>query len=273
MPYDNSLNRLIICLDSIRYDQFLKANTPNIDKLGIVEERYSPGCITLISILAYLHNFAPIKIDLSYNHNFNIYEFNNYESNLLTLEELSFASDMFQRPIFLPDFFKKKRFYNAFLTPNPLVLQLKHFSQYFDRFTGFEYNHIHSAKDIFSDIIQIIRTNENYFIFSLIMDCHLPYFDGKETYPKLKGRNLIKWYNIDVEKAKKFQIESVSYIDSIIKPLLTELENVELIITSDHGELFAEEEKINGKECKRYGHSFPPNNLLHKVPFLRVKIK
>ena len=57
-------NLVFITFDSCRYDTFAAAKTPNIDRLGATEQRFSFASWTVPAHTVYLMVFARIKIRL-----------------------------------------------------------------------------------------------------------------------------------------------------------------------------------------------------------------
>ena len=51
----DNMNHLLIVLDSVSYEVFNKAKTPNIRKLGEIEEAWTPGYWTLPTVVSMFH--------------------------------------------------------------------------------------------------------------------------------------------------------------------------------------------------------------------------
>ncbi len=53
-------NVLFLVLDSLRYDTFIEAKTPNFDAIGKAKRVHAFGCFTIPSLIGYFMGFPPI---------------------------------------------------------------------------------------------------------------------------------------------------------------------------------------------------------------------
>jgi len=230
-------NVLAIFLDSCRYDTFMMAEKKNIESLDTeIHKAYSPAAWTVPSMVAYTFGTPPMNIP------------NEYRSSLFLHKE---GEDI--RKIFR---------FTHFLTPNPYVLKLRRtvFSA-FDDMRGIQYDYVFSCNTIFNDILRIIKEEENFIVFVLLMETHDPYWDGVRKHSFLSIQTK--------EEFMKIQSKAVEVVDKYIGKLLNNIpEKTRLIISSDHGELF---EDVDGKRLMHHNLTrsyieFHPK--LFEIPFL-----
>ncbi len=145
------MNHLFIILDSVRYDNFQEAKTPNFDKLGPTKKAYSTSCWTLPSIF----NLLCIGSHIGAN-------------NLLPNKP----------PEWVPTKYKKNGFTTIFLNSNPWILTQRNvFNRDFNYFVDYDFDGkqwplermINSCVD---KIYTLKLQEQQWFIFMLVMDTH-----------------------------------------------------------------------------------------------------
>ena len=193
-------NYLLVILDAVRHDNFIKAVTPNMDSIGKVEKAYTGASWTLASIFGFLT--VPSHIGFH---------------DLLPYS----APEHFWVPIA----FQENGYFTAYLHSNTwLTMHKEVFERGFDYFYDFDAEigkpqtkyKLESMVDVCRELICQVP----YFIVLHIMESHFPYFDGIKSYPKVPLSN---------------QIKAIEYIDRQLVRLFKELKNTQVIITADHG--------------------------------------
>jgi len=205
-------NILFLCLDSMRYDTFLEARTPNIDGiLGKARKVYSPACWTLPSMISYLMGIPPIGIGKALFEDHELYKW-------------------------APTYFSEKGFVTIWASPNAMMFKLD--MEFKGRvLKGFRYKsplnyQQHGGVELLIGKLRSIsyEHSEPLFICSLLMETHHPYFDGSRVWSFDPNNPIL---NFEKQKA------AVEYVDRVIPKLFNILEGpTTVIITSDHGELF-----------------------------------
>ena len=206
-------NILVLCLDSVRYDTYVAAKTPNMDVVGKPRLVHSFACWTVPSIIGYLMGTPPIGTGRD-----------------------SFIPGA-TRHHWAPKQLMEKGYSAAWLSTNPMINRLDSLTQgFFKRYWRHFINPILGDTQPLIDNIKLIADEpgvNSLFIFILLMDTHHPYrwADGE--------RELIQ---DDVQGNFDGQVKSIEYVDSlfpqIIGPLVDTERPTRVTITSDHGELF-----------------------------------
>lgn len=136
------MNYLVILLDSVRYDNFVEAETPNIDSLGQPRKVYSAGCWTIPSLVNLLITGAHIGSGPFLPHN---------------------------PPSWIPSLLQKKGYHCVFLHANPWVTAHKHvFSRGFHELIDFKESK--SIKQMVKHALEV--TEKPFFMLMLVMDTH-----------------------------------------------------------------------------------------------------
>lgn len=143
----NHKNTLFVVMDSVRYDQFLEAETPHLDSLGETRKVYSPSCWTIPSMISYFIIPSPIgKVRILPN----------------------------RMPEWAPTFFKKKGYHTSLLTENLWVKLYQRFFADFDAFLYFDFNRASTDKMI-ECATKIVVNQPRFFIVLHTMITHYPY--------------------------------------------------------------------------------------------------
>lgn len=205
-------NLVIIVMDSVRYDQFDKADTPNIDKLFIYKNKaYSSASWTLPSMKAILHGMFP--------------------QGRRQQDRIFPNFRPWQKP--MPNILKKRGYYTYAYSANPLFCKGSMGEMIFDKFwydseRNLEGSGERLVEHFLNDIKNIIK--EPFFAIFLFIESHAPF--------KYLGRN----YSKKLTK-KELQREGIIHLDKLFKQIYDVLPiNTEVYITADHGELFRDDE-------------------------------
>lgn len=140
-------NYLLIMLESVRYDVFMKSDAPNIKSLGTVEKVYSPTCWTVPA-------FVSLFIIPSYIGHKNILPFGPFS------------------PEWVPSQFQKEGYYTVFLTSNPWIKAFEVlFAKGFDEFIFYKENH-HALPEQIEDSLE--RMNRQPFFHVIhVLETHI----------------------------------------------------------------------------------------------------
>lgn len=213
-------NILFFCLDSVRYDTFMRADAPNMKAIGDVLDVHSFASWTIPSIMGYLFGWPPIGVG-------------KYESTPEEGKRFNLFPDH-ERFEWSPRWFQEKGYVTAFLSGNACIQNLDMqlngvISKWFDYFTLFE-----QINEVVSPLERIVSTNSEkpLFICILILETHRPYDYGE-------GEK-----EIDLETPEKNldnQKRAIEYVDTYFQKLMDILKKTHrtttVIITSDHGDL------------------------------------
>jgi hypothetical protein len=254
-----SNNLVLIVFDSCRFDAFAAAKTPNIDRLGEAEKRWSFASWTVPSHAVYLMGASPHKNPVGvfasevYKKDFS------HWGDRLGIEGISFKG--FVPQLSLPAFLKKQGYLTNALVSMPVLNQTTILNTHFDR-----YQLMKSHND-FSAIIDELEFDESQPSFYLINvgETHYPYTlpgESGEHLPIIHGMHGVfkrmddfmaqqsagkvepeQFFNMDMMLSlKEKQRSNVEYLDKLFEKLYAKLPaNTHLIVTSDHGECFGED--------------------------------
>lgn len=234
-------NIFFVCLDSARYDTFVAAKTPNMNKIGETQRVYSSACFSQASIFSYFWGYPPIG----------------------TGKRVLFPN--VEKWTWAPKHLSQKGYVTAWLSANPVFLKLDldgQFRKYFKYFKCVEYDLVKATAQIIKDVKQIVEKDSTHplFISTLLLDTHNPYYDGENAH-RLEPHTPRK--NFENQK------RAVEYLDECFPELVKPFRRpTDIIITSDHGELFGPSE---------YGHdprmlSLKFNAKLFEIPFITGQI-
>ncbi len=246
-------NILFVCLDSVRYDTFEAADAKNMKAIGPLKRTHSIASCTAPSMIAYLSGYPPIGVG---------------------------QKDLFRRGnagryVWAPKFFAKLGWATAWLSSNTMMLQLNSnlqggFSASFKYFKSLKYvegkerpGRSTATPEIIEDIRKIVEGERApLFMALLIMDTHRPY-NFADGYCDIDPE--------DPEKNFRNQVKSIEYFDSFFPDILKPFRGrgtTDVIITSDHGELFGP---------VYWSHDSTTEHLefdekLHEVPFITGQV-
>jgi len=227
------LRDLLLVFDSVRYDRYMEAHTPNLDKVGEAVKAYTHGSWTRPSMVSMLSGYLPISSHGQI-----------YKPSWVMLSKQVFHEED------VPSWF---------LNANAWVKNMQP-RKYRDRF----YPEPYSADEQISEALKIMQTFNDYFIAILFVETHGPY-SYNEGEDQSKVGEAFKEYNHGADNrapdiARARSIRSIEYMDRKVKPLLVHPDRT--IFTSDHGDLQGEEHHI--------GHNpgMPYHKCLLEVPLI-----
>ena len=272
-------NVVYIIMDSCRYDSFTKAVTPNIDRLGSAQQRWTYASWTAPSHHASLMGLTPHQ---SPKH---VYASDVYKEDFvqwvkrLGVDDLSFAN--FLPFLSLPKVLGELGYQCHARVSMPVLNSFTLLNQYFDTYQLME-NHNDFAGMI--DGIEFTPEQPRFYFLNL-GETHYPYMLEGDTLPHISGvHGVVKGLSRDdvahsmtgVKNTDFFdskvmgdlhdqQSVCVEYIDKLLGQLYSKCpENTYFIVTADHGELFGEE--------GYFGHGPIMHEKCFEVPFVEGQI-
>lgn len=286
-PPEQGDNIVLVTIDSLRADRcghhgYSKSTTPTLDELAAdgVDFRHAiaPGPRTPDSIPSIFTGTDPWRREDTF------------------VDERESIRNHILAHLTIPERLSEQGYTTAAFTPNPYTSRYFDYDQLFDYFEDFmdedrsrllferlleggstidtatrmlvssiqRQNVFKPWENYYQEIINWLNgTDEPYFLWVFLMDCHIPYLSDSnsrtQSWWKSHYANL-RWYWND--KSKRFSEttherllmayeDSVRYADSFLDSLRTDIDNATFVITADHGEAFFEH--------GAYGH--PPNHF------------
>jgi len=279
---DDYIGNHIVCIvmDSCRYDSYVAAHTPNIDKLGEVKRRYSYASWTAPShntfAMGLLPHGNPTEVLAS-----EVYQEEYVDWEMRTgIEGLDFKT--FLPHLSLPKVLNNLGYRTVARVSMPVLNPSTTFARDFDDYKLMP-NH-----NMFAEMVDELELPDdedeaNYYFLNL-GETHYPYMLKDETLPIISGvHGVIK--KMDKEKShehmtwndfitddrmkmlKDAQIKSVEYVDQFIGAIMDKASKsrTHFIVTADHGDLFGED--------NFFGHGPIIHEKVFEVPFVEGKLK
>ncbi len=268
-----------IILDSCRFDSFVKARTPNLDRLGTPDCRWSYASWTAPSHYAFLMGLtphaSPQRVFAS-----EVYK-NEFVSwvDRLAIPDLSFKR--FLPEISLPKVLSGLGYRCTAKVSLPVLNNFTLLAKYFH-----DYKLMPNHHD-FAGMISEISFSDDcpQFYFLNLGETHYPYMLASENLPYIHGVHGV-FKNLTAEKPgtagsksedhalffdenlmaflHQQQISCVEYVDGLVGELYQKCPaNTHFIVTADHGELFGEQ--------GYFGHGPIMHEKVFQVPFLEGK--
>lgn len=268
-------NWVLLVLDSCRFDSFESAKTPNLDKLGSLERRWSYATWTAPShynlLLGLLPHDTPKR---SWSADIYAEEYQRYAARLGV--ELDFRK--LAPELWLPDYLRKLGWHTGAWVSMPILNETVPLNKGFDDYK------LRDRHNDLAGIIDDLRFYDDRPSFWLINagETHYPYEIPTREYqplPRLSGlHGAVKRFGETPSEAPEFfkqemmdklrnrQVEAVHYVDSLL-PILREMvpDNTWLTVTSDHGECFGED--------NYFGHGPIHHPKVLEVPLLEGKLR
>jgi Sulfatase len=262
---------VLIIMDSCRYDSCAAARTPNINRIGLLQRRYSYGSYTAPSHSVFLMGIMP---HTSPTETFasEVYktEFADWVDRL-GVQSVSFKT--FVPYLSLAKVLRDLGYRTVGRVSLPVLNQYTMFSSFFDDY---------KLMDNHNDFAGMVREAEflghqPIFYFFNLGETHYPYM--LTDMPKISGVHGVFKYQAQgaqqsvASEAREFfdptqmrmlkdqQVRCVEYIDDLIGELIEKAsDNTYFIVTADHGELFGEE--------GYFGHGPIMHPKCFEVPFV-----
>ncbi len=265
---DGKMNNLFfIVFDSCRFDAYQAANTPNMDRIGQAEKRYSYASWTSPSHFTFLMGMIPhlspkgVFASNVYRDEFALW------SQRLNVKEVDFGK--FVPQLSLPYFLRSQGYRTEGVVSLPVLNPMTVLSQHFDRYelapSHNDLSVILDGSDTFKGITP--KKDEPTFYFLNTGESHYPYLlpgeSGKDL-PHISGvHGVFKHLDDFLKNPSEFledkqqddfftpeqfrgfydkQIACVEHLDGVIGKLMDRCpSNTHFMIMSDHGELFGED--------------------------------
>ncbi len=271
-------NLLYIIMDSCRFDSVARARTPNMDRIGACESRFSYASWTAPShhsiFLGQVAHRAPTRILASevYKKEYALW------MDRLDLPDLSFKS--FVPELSLAKVLQSQGYRTVGRVSMPVLNPMTAFSRYFD-----DYKLMPDHND-FAGMVEEIEFSvmQPTYHFLNLGETHYPYMLKDEALPRISGvHGVVKGMDEaivrgsdasfateaepeffspeDMTMLQDQQVRCVEYIDGVLEALLQKCpSNTHIIIASDHGECFGEGDF--------FGHGPVMHQKVFEVPFL-----
>ncbi len=268
-------NLVLVIMDSCRFDAYLSAATPHMNRLGKVQRRWSYASWTSPSHMVFLMGLLP------HTNPRHVFASEVYKQEFvqwavrLGIDDISFRD--FLPEISLPKVLSKLGYRTVGKVSMPVLNQYTLINQHFD-----EYKLMDNHND-FSGMIDEMEFPENelQFYFLNLGETHYPYMLAGDDLPHISGvHGVFKALGqeqqgsgkhvsdedrfFDQEKMdflRNQQIKTVEYVDGLIGELFAKArDNTHFIITADHGELFG--------EGGFFGHGPVMHEKVFEVPFV-----
>lgn len=267
------MNHLIyLILDSCRYDSCNEAISPNIDRLGTVERRYSYASWTSPSHYALLMGMIPHTSPRGVFAS-EVYkgEFKKWVARL-GIEGLSFRT--FVPELSLPKVLQDHGYFTIARVSLPVLNAHAGLNRYFD-----DYRLMDHHNDFASMVREIDFPDEQpRFYFLNLGETHYPYMLTGDDLPHISGvhgvlKNMHEpssdrapngdsfFPHEEMRRLHRQQVRCVEYVDHLIGELYRKCPpNTYFIVTADHGELFGEE--------GYFGHGPIMHEKCFEIPFV-----
>jgi len=201
----------LVVLDSVGYKLFCEANTPNLDSIGEIHLAYSDSRITPGSFASLLSGRLPICSIPGCYHNTLFKERNN--------------------PFFLEKMAEKRTVY--VYTSNPWVQLLLRRHRRHRRHPRIKIKTYDTNAYVKNVVKEVKDQKVPYFTIIHVMETHYPYATER----------IVEW-PLDLDSVspqvwRERQIQALEYVDKTLG-FLREMERV--IVTSDHSEIFGEDQ-------------------------------
>lgn len=234
-------NYLLITLDSCRYDTFIEAHTPNIDKVGKVYKAFSNGNFTYSSHSAIFVGFTPGNPQLKetfvnpkFGKIFKIKTDGDYIGPGIAHIILDGKN--------IIEGFKKE----GYVTIGTAATDWFDPKSESGRTLMSDFNHfLYSKIDLLKQKEYIIEKTVRYknrpkFVFMNIGETHVPYHFKGAPWPREDNPCVPFGSNNSREKSRFRQRKCLEFIDKNIGEILDLFKNDNIIICSDHGDCWGE---------------------------------
>jgi len=265
---DGKMNNVFfIVFDSCRFDAYQAARTPNMDRIGQAEKRYSYASWTSPSHFTFLMGMIPHRSPKGVFAS-NVYrdEFSLW-SDRLNVKEVDFGK--FVPQLSLPYFLHSQGYRTEGVVSLPVLNPMTAMSQHFDRYelapSHNDLSAILDGSDTFKGIVP--KQDEPTFYFLNTGETHYPYLLPGESgadLPHISGvHGVFKHLDDFLKNPSEFledkkqdeffspeqfrafydkQIACVEHLDGVVGKLMDRCPaNTHFMIMSDHGELFGED--------------------------------
>ncbi len=268
-------NLVYIIMDSCRFDSYARAKTPNMDRLGTGEARWSYASWTAPShhsiFLGQVAHKAPTRILASevYKQEYALWV------DRLDIPDLSFKS--FVPELSLAKMLQGQGYRTVGRVSMPVLNPFTGFGTHFD-----DYQLMKDHNDFAGmvDLLEFSAEQPSYYFFNL-GETHYPYMLKDEALPRISGvHGVVKGMDDAIARTSdrpdsepeffspedmvmlhENQVKCVEYVDGLLGELLAKCpRNTHIIVAADHGECFGEGDF--------FGHGPVMHEKVFEVPFL-----
>lgn len=258
---DKLNNIVFIVFDSCRWDAYQAARTPNLDRIGPAQRRYSYASWTSPSHYTFLMGMVPHQSPKGVFAS-NVYreEFASW-SDRINLKDVEFGK--FVPQLSLPHFLKEQGYWCEGWVSLPVLNPMTNLSAHFDKYElAPSHNDLSQIFDKLS-----FRADKPSFFFINTGETHYPYILPGETaddLPHISGvHGVFKHLDDFLKNPSEFmtdrkqddfftpqqfkafydkQIVCVEHLDKVVGRFMEKCpKNTHFMIMSDHGELFGED--------------------------------
>jgi arylsulfatase A-like enzyme len=270
-----SNNLVYIIMDSCRFDSYLSAKRPNMDRIGEGQRRYSYASWTSPSHYTYLMGMVP------HDNPQGVFASEVYKKDFakwvdrLGIDGLAFKS--FVPQLSLPKVLQDNGYRTVARVSMPVLNPASHLNKHFD-----DYKLMANHSD-FAGMVEEIEfyDDEPQMFFLNLGETHYPYMLEPKSLPHISGVHGV-FKRMDDEFGKQTddqffdddqmkmlhqqQSKCVEYVDSVLDELISKAPTgTHFIITADHGECFG--------EGGFFGHGPIVHDKVLEVPFLEGRKK
>jgi arylsulfatase A-like enzyme len=262
---------VFIVMDSCRYDGFMAAKTPNIDRLGEAQRRYSYASWTAPSHHAFAMGMLP---HASPKH---VFASEVYKEEFVLWRERTGCTDIafqtFLPDLSLPKVLRGLGYRTVAKVSMPVLNKNTLISRDFD-----EYKLMPHHNDFAGMIKEMEFPDEPHYYFLNLGETHYPYMLSGEGLPHISGLHGVlkgmdkerpaeesSFSDEQMRMLQQQQITCVEYIDGLVGKLMEMTPpNTHFIVTADHGELFGED--------GYFGHGPVMHEKCFEVPFVEGRL-
>jgi len=276
-------NYIVVVLDSCRYDSFVAAAPKIMNKLGMLERRWSYASWTAPSHYNMLMGLLP------HSNPKQVYASEYYKKDFLKYQERLGAKQVefksFIPQLFLPTFLKYELGYLTHaMVSLPVLNPATLLNKDFDSFTLMP---THNDMAAMVERLEFSVERPSFYILN-VGETHYPYAlpnEPKEKWPKIHGVHGVFKHLDDaavggkVQRAdeqpfdqrqldhlRQRQVEAVRFLDSVFEQLCDVVPSQTYItVTADHGELFGED--------GYFGHGPINHPKVYEVPFIEGQLR
>lgn len=268
---------VFIIMDSCRLDSFVAAHTPNIDRIGIAEKRYSYASWTAPSHYAFTMGMMPHSSPA------HVFASEVYKEEFLQWKDRTGCAEIgfknFLPELSLPKVLSQLGYRTVAKVSMPVLNKYTLISQHFD-----DYKLMSNHND-FAGMVSEIEFPEDqpHYYFLNLGETHYPYMLAGDSMPRISGvHGVFKSLGKDasdgpeatdsffsperLQMLHKQQSTCVEYIDTQVGKLMDKAPpNTYFIVTADHGELFGED--------GYFGHGPIMHEKCFEIPFVEGLLK
>ncbi|MEJ7582546.1 MAG: sulfatase-like hydrolase/transferase [Acidimicrobiales bacterium] len=275
-PPPSARHLVIVVLDSLRYDSWLAADTPNLDRLGPVERRWSYASWTAPShynlLTGLLPHASPTQIYASEHYKADYLRYN----ERLGIEGIEFKSLL--PTLYLPTLLKSLGYRTHARVSMPVLNPYTGINRDFD---SYQLMPVHNDMAAMLETLDFDADGHPSFWLLNVGETHYPYAlpdEDPADWPRVSGvHGVVKaladeadpWATAEpaafdqeeLDRLRARQVRALSYLDGVFDRLFRLVpRNTWLIVTSDHGELFGED--------GYFGHGPIAHAKVLEVPFV-----